>query len=293
LGACLSPRNEAQRIEDFFLESGKERRFFISDGRPLYSVMQRGVSRDAPVVLFCHGFAQDLAFNWRAQVLAANILAERGYSTFSYHARAHGDSAGSFEELTFAGLVDDAVAAASHAIVATGASHIVWVGVRFGALVAAAAMRHRSNAAAFVMWEPAHSGSAYLRSLLRRVLFFQVSRGRRPELTVEQMVERLEHGHTVPLLGTELHPAFYRSALEADLRRDLDSWQGPTLLAQIQQRPRLSQEHKDLESDLAPRVASLKTLLVSEEPNWDNGFEAWWTLEGLSGQMGDWLDGLD
>ena len=273
-------------------EPVRHRKYFISHGRPLYSLMHRG-GPAAPVIIYCHGFAQEHLFNWRAEVLGADILARRGYSTFSYHARAHGDSAGNFADLTFEGLVEDAMAAADHATAATGATRIVWVGIRFGALVAAAVIRQRSDALALALWEPVHNTPDYFRALMRRVMFFEVSRGRRPSMTVDEMIEELRRDRAVPMLGFDLHPQFYRSALAADLRDSLDDWSGPTMLVQIQQRGSLSPEHQALQTVLELRSVPVKTVLMDEEPNWDNGFESWWTLEGLSREMGAWLDGLE
>ena len=78
----------------------EERGVFDSAGCPLYGVLRRGSRPGAPLVLFCNAFAQDLAVNWRQEILAARELTARGYPTFSYHPRAHGDSAGNFDDLT-------------------------------------------------------------------------------------------------------------------------------------------------------------------------------------------------
>jgi pimeloyl-ACP methyl ester carboxylesterase len=271
---------------------GAERHFFRSGQHSIYSSSRRGARPDAPLVLFCNGFAQDHVFNCRAELLGARILAERGYPTFSYHARAHGDSSGDLEFLTFADLVDDARAAAAEGLRRTGAPRIVWVGIRFGAMVAAAAMRQRRDHAALALWEPAYRAQDYFRMLMRRVLFFELSRGRRSALTVEKMIAELGAGRSVALLGFDLHPAFYRSALEVDLLNDLESWRGPTLIAQIQRRKELAREHLRLKTALEGHGAKVLTTLIDEEPNWDNGFDAVWTLEGLSHQMAEWLDGI-
>ena len=254
--------------------------------------MHRGARADAPVIVYCHGFAQEHLFNWRAEVLGVDILARHGYSTFSYHARAHGDSAGEFAELDFDGMVDDAMAGADRAIELTGVNRIVWVGIRFGALIAATAIRRRNDAAALALWEPVHSARHYFRALMRRVLLFEVSRGRRPAINAEQMIDELNHGRAVPLLGVDLHPKFYASAVDANLARALEGWSRPTMLAQIQRSSSLAEEHHALRAILERQGALVTTVLVEEEPVWDNGLESWGTHEGLSGQMGDWLDGL-
>jgi pimeloyl-ACP methyl ester carboxylesterase len=272
--------------------AGAERHFFRSGEHSIYASSRAGARTDAPLILFCNGFAQDHVFNWRAEVLGARTLAERGYPTFSYHPRAHGDSSGDFESLTFLDLVADARAAAAEGLRRTGASRVVWVGIRFGALVAAAALLGRRDTAALALWEPTSRAQDYFRMMMRRVLFFELSRGRRSSLTVEKMVAELGGGRSVALLGFDLHAAFYRSALEVDLLKDLESWRGPTLIAQIQRRKELAREHLRIKTALEGRGAKVFATLIDEEPNWDNGFEATWTLEGLSQRMGEWLDGI-
>jgi pimeloyl-ACP methyl ester carboxylesterase len=268
------------------------RQFFISDGRPLYSLMHRDARPGTPLVVFCHGFAQEHVFNWRAEVLGAQILARRGYATLSYHARAHGDSAGEFADLTFEALVRDALAAAEYACDTTGASRIAWVGIRFGGLIAASAMRRRADTSALALWEPVLSAREYFRALMRRVLFFEVSRGRRPAITVDGMIAQLERGEPVSLLGFDLHPKFFRSIADAELLDLLETWSGPAMLAQIRQRNSLCEEYRALQAVFERAGAQLTTALIDEEPVWDSGFESWGTLEDLSRQMVEWLDGL-
>jgi uncharacterized protein len=135
----------------------EERVFFEASGRPLYGVLRRGLRPDAPLVLFCNSFAADHDAKWRAEVVGSRAAAERGYVTFSYHPRGHGDSAGNFAEVTFEGLLEDAQSAARCALQMAGASRIVWVGIRFGALVAAEAARQRKDAVALAFWEPIHA----------------------------------------------------------------------------------------------------------------------------------------
>lgn len=132
----------------------EERRYFESDGRPLYGVTYRAERPSPTLVLFCNSFSENHC-EGRAEAIAARILAANGYSAFLYHPRAHGDSAGDSQDVTFEGLIDDAVNAATYARSRSGASQIVWVGIRFGALVAAHAIRRIADSTAFALWEPA------------------------------------------------------------------------------------------------------------------------------------------
>ncbi len=270
----------------------EERGFFDSAGCPLYGVLRRGSRPGGPLVLFCNAFAQDLAVNWRQEILAARELTARGYPTFSYHPRAHGDSAGNFDDLTLDGLVADALAAADHALAAIGASRVVWNGIRFGALVAAEAMSRRADTIGLSLWEPIHSAGQYLRSLMRGVLFREVARGNQPALTVDQMVEQVEREGSADALQTEIYRTFYRSAIAADLAHSLETWHGPTMLVQIRKRPTLAAEHQRLKESLERRGAEVRTAFVNEDPPWDIGDDGGWDPRELARQTGEWLDGL-
>jgi pimeloyl-ACP methyl ester carboxylesterase len=265
----------------------QDRRYFESDGRPLYSVRHRGEKCGAPLVVFCNSFTEN-HWEWRAEVIAAEILAARGYPTFSYHPRAHGDSAGDLADVTFEGLIDDAVNAATYSRDRCNASRIVWVGIRFGALVAAEAMRRLGDSIGLALWEPVQSARDYFRKSMRHVMYYEVSQGDRPSMMVDQMIERLARGGKIALLGFDLHRRFFESADNADLLRTLEHWRGPTLIAQFQKHSLLSRENRQLRETLMRRGLSVRTALHREA----GGRDPWWTPEGIAHQMGDWLDEL-
>ena len=265
--------------------------FEAHDGLPLYAVFHpaRSAGNSPSVVLFCHSLGLDHLVTWRMDVLAARAIAAGGRPAFSYHARGHGDSAGSFADLTFDSLVEDALDAAGRARELSGAARIVWVATRFGALVAAAAMRRRTDSAGLVLWEPVHRARDYFHGLMRRRLFFEVANGRRPALNVEQMIQRLGGGRELPLAAEWLHEPLYRTALDADLARALDGWNGPTLLAQVQKRESLSPDNAALLGALLRAGASAETVEIVEQPTWENPAEPWWTSPRLIAETNAWL----
>jgi alpha/beta superfamily hydrolase len=265
----------------------EERRYFESDGRPLYGAMYRAERRGAPIVLFCNSFSENHC-EGRAEAIAARIIAANGYSAFLYHPRAHGDSAGDPEDVTFEGLVEDAVNAATYARSRSGASQIVWVGVRFGALVAAHAIPRISDTAGLALWEPVLNARDYFRKSMRHVMYYEMSKGERPSLTVDQMSERLKREGKISVLGFDLHRNFVESAQDADLLDALQPWRGPTLIAQFQKHSRLSREHHQLRETLVGRGLSVRAVLHRGPA----GADCWWTPEGIAKQTGDWLDEL-
>lgn len=170
----------------------------------------------------------------------------------------------------------------------TGASQIVWVGIRFGALVAANAIRRVTGSTALALWEPALSARDYLLKSMRHVIYSEMSLGERPSLTVDQMNQRLKREGKISLLAFDLYRKFFESAEKADLMDALQYWCGPTMIAQFQKHSRLSRAHNQLRETLVGRGLSVHALLHRGP----DGTDPWWTPEEIAQQTGDWLDEL-
>jgi hypothetical protein len=249
--------------------------------------MYRSERPDETLVLFSNSFSENHC-EGRAEAIAARMVAANGHSAFVYHPRAHGDSAGDLEDVTFEDLIDDAVNAATYARSRSGASQIVWVGIRFGALVAAHAIRSIPGSTGLALWEPALSAREYLLKSMRHVIYNEMSLGERPSLTVDQMKERLRREGKISLLAFDLYRKFFESAQEADMLDALQHWRGPTLIAQFQKHTRLSRAHNQLRETLVGRGLSVRALLHRGP----DGTDPWWTPEEIARQTGDWLDEL-
>ena len=247
------------------------------------------------VLVFCHSLGVEHMVTQRMAALGARAAAKAGFAAFRYDSRGHGDSTGDPKDVTFSDLVDDACAAADHARKLSGATRIIWVGVRFGCLIAAAAMDRRNDAAALGMWEPLHEGSEYFRFAIRTMLFCQLAQGRRTGTTVDDQLKRVEADGVLPAVGTYLYRALWGSASDANLERSLEKWSGYTLVAQVQRRPTLSTSNQRLQSDIEQRGGKVKVGLISQEPSWSMLplVRPQWTSEALLAVTTEWLDGLE
>jgi len=283
------------------LESASSRNelphFFTSEGRPLYGAFHPADAAPAKdgVLIFCHSLGIEHMVTQRMEVLGARAAAKAGFAAFRYNARAHGDSAGDPREVTLADLVDDACTAADYARQLSGASRIVWVGVRFGCHIAAEAMARRNDAAALALWEPLHRGEDYFRIAIRALLFCLVSQGKRPGSTVDDLLKRLETDGVLPVVGTYIHRLLYSTAREADLGRSLQNWAGNTLIAQVQSRPTLSTSNERLRSEIEQRGGKVAVALTSQEPAWSllPLVRPQWTSDVLLAATAEWLHGLE
>lgn len=268
--------------------------FFDSAGRPLYAVHHPAQGRrpDAPLVVYCHTLGVEQVTSNRVEAESARAAARAGFPALRYHARGHGDSAGDFEAVTFEGLVEDALAAAAEGQRRAGAERVLWVGVRFGALVAAEAMRRHGRAAGCVLWEPVHGAADYFRAMLRNLLFSHVVHGQKPSETVDQLLARLRAEEAVDVHGYYLHRRLYESAAALRLGTLLEGWAGPTLLVQVQRRSNLAPPHATLVAALETREARVTVAQVPEEPGWHFIANPAWEGAEVVRQTTEWLDAL-
>lgn len=272
----------------------EEPEFFASADRPLYSMTYRpGRPRPAaPVVVHCHGFGVEQLTSYRSEVITARATAGIGIPTFRYHSRGHGDSGGDFADVTLEGMVEDALAAADRAKSLTGASRVVYLGVRFGALVAAQAAAKRGDMAGLALWEPVKKGEDYFRGTLRNLLLSQVASGRRPDVTVDALMHQVERDGSVDVHGYYLHANILRSAREASLEHLLEGYRGPALLVQIQARSGLTRVHGALVERLTASGIDLRAEVVADEPGWNFVSNPAWRSAELTRLTREWLDAL-
>jgi pimeloyl-ACP methyl ester carboxylesterase len=271
--------------------------FFDSAGCTLYGAfhpVENTISSDR-VLVFCHSLGIEHMVTQRMSVLGARAAANAGFAAFRYDSRAHGDSAGDPRALIFTALVDDACTAADYARKLSGAARVIWVGVRFGCLIAAAAIARRNDAAALALWEPLHHGEDYFRAAIRTALFCQVAQGKPSGATVDDLLKRLEADGVLPVVGTYLHSALSSSTQDADLGQLLLNWNKDTLIAQVQRRPILSADNQRLCSEIKQRGGKVGVAVISQEPAWGMlpVVRPQWTNDALLTVTKEWLHGLE
>ena len=269
--------------------------FFDSGGRPLYAVYHAPKVRrpGAAVIVHCHSVGVEQVTCYRLEVLAARAAAAAGFPVFRHHASGHGDSGGDFAAVTLGSLVADAIAARDEALRRSGATRVLWVGVRLGALVAACARERSGEAAGLALWAPVHSPADYFRGQLRGLLYAQVAEGRKPTATVDELLARIEQDGRVDVHGYYLHRTLVRSTRGESLEQRLAGWTGPTLLAQVGGRIRLSPDNTALAQALRAHDARVTTFQVAEEPGWHFIGNPAWECPPLIAAYEEWLRALD
>jgi pimeloyl-ACP methyl ester carboxylesterase len=278
------------------------------DGIPIYAVLHDAATdrAGAPVVVHVHGLGVEQITLYRQEVLAARAAAALGFPVLRYHARGHGDSAGTSADVTRETLVADARAAADEAKRRTGRTRVVWLGVRMGALVAALAGGPRSgrdDTAGWILWEPVEKPAEFFRQQLRTLLFSQVAGGHKPDATVDELLARLEVEGQLDVFGYTLQRSLVQSFADASLAAALDGVGVPVLLAQVQARTRLAPPHAQLAEALqrgatgelvgrAGGTAEVTTATIHSEPGYQLMSNPAWQSNDLTRVTAEWLDAV-
>jgi alpha-beta hydrolase superfamily lysophospholipase len=270
--------------------------FFTVNGAPVYGVLHDAATAraGAPVIVHVHGLGVEQITLYRQEVLAARAAAVLGFPALRFHARGHGDSSGTAADVTLETLVADARAAADEAKRRTGATRVVWLGVRMGALVAALAGGPRSgrdDAAGFILWEPVAAPAEFFRQLLRTVLFSQVAGGEKPNATVDELLARLEREGQLDVFGYTLQRSLVRSFAEGSLAEALAGARVPVLLAQVQARARLAPGHAQLVQALQ-ETTRVTPAAIHSEPGYQQMSNPAWQSDALTRATTEWLDAL-
>jgi alpha/beta superfamily hydrolase len=188
-----------------YLSSGA----FLSVHRPL-------TAQNGRAVLVCPTVHAGGLMNYRREVNLGRQLARRGFVAVRPQYYGSANSLGDDSELTLDTMVRDARAAVElvGAECSNGLSSIV--GVRLGALVAAAL--HEWRDLPLALWEPVVKGSDYFREAFRAELMRRMrQKGEDDRLTRSDLEERLRSEGSVEIVGELIHRSFHESVHDRSL----------------------------------------------------------------------------
>ena len=162
-------------------------------------------------VLIAPPFAEEMNHSRRMVHLLGRRLAAQGYRVVSADLLGTGDSSGAFEDATVEAWLDDL--ASVRAWCELGSRVAAIIGIRFGALLAAAHHRERP-AGRLVLWDPVLRGEDHLREFLRLRVVADQFRGRASGVSnLRELETRLAAGETLQVAGYSLN-----SVLAAGMR---------------------------------------------------------------------------
>ena len=140
--------------------------FHFGEGeRQLFGVHHHAEAADArpPAVLLCNPFGEEAIRAHRVFRILAERLARAGSHVLRFDYFGTGDSLGDCGEVTFSGMADDIQSAHEELVDISGATRVVWVGLRLGAAAAIeAATSPTRGLSGLLLWDPVVNGEAFL-----------------------------------------------------------------------------------------------------------------------------------
>lgn len=138
--------------------------FFGESKRKLYGAYSPPVARrggGAPVLL-CYPFGQEHIRSHMAFRQLGKLLNRGGRGVLRFDYFGTGDSTGRLEEADFPIWVENVGTALEELKALSGASQVSVVGLRLGALAAAAAIEAREDVEGLVLWDPVVGGADFI-----------------------------------------------------------------------------------------------------------------------------------
>lgn len=201
--------------------------FHFGPGKSLYGVL-RGAGRSHPetAVLVCGAVGQEHVRSRFVLTRLTKTLAQSGTPSLLFDYFGCGDSLGDTRDAQLSRWQEDIAEARGELVRRTGATRVVAVGVRLGALLLAAALRHL-ELARVVLWDPVEDGARHLAAL--SALHARYLRSIAP-LRLLQWPRRRPSADE--LLGLELSPLVRRELSLISLAPLLESSDVPVLVAE-------------------------------------------------------------
>ncbi len=235
----------------------------------LVGMLHRPEKSPRAAFVFCYPFGDERKSSCRAFAQTARAFAEAGMAVLRFDYRGCGDSGGDFSEATLEGWLEDAQAAVAALKSRTGARAIGFLGLRFGAMLAACAAEKEPDAAHLILWEPILDGRSYFAADLRKKLIKEMmtrgkSSGRRTDL-----LEQLERGEGyIDMDGYKVTGALYAGLAALNLPSRIGRFPGRCFLCQVSFTDKVGIHVNSLKEAYVKGGATAEIGAVVEEPFW-------------------------
>lgn len=247
-------------------EMPEEYQYLNMRGEQVFSAHHFPSSPAARAIVMCHPLGEEKLWSHRVFVTLARDMAAAGFAVLRFDYRGEGDSDRCFEQSDLETRVEDAcLAVETVRQLNRSVTDVTLIGLRFGTIVAAITATRRNDIQRLVMWDPILDGAAYMQSVLRLNLMYQMALHRKIIENREALVARMAAGETINVEGYELSERLFRQTSEFQLAAALSPFRGQTLLLQVNQddapiRPEIVQ--------LADATRGCRAEVVREEPFW-------------------------
>ncbi len=192
--------------------------YFGNPDRRLFGVLTGPTGPAHTGLVLSPPFGEEMICTYARLAQWSKQLSEQGLAVLRYHPLGTGESDGTFADFTPDGAAADAAAAVDYLRRNLRVDRIGLLGVRFGATVAARAAP-LTQPDFLILWSPVIDQRQNFRELLRLRLTKELvhQQANSVRATARNLIERLEAGHTIDVIGYEISPEFYRQ---------ISAWQG-------------------------------------------------------------------
>lgn len=216
--------------------------------------------------IFLHPFAEEKLWTHMVYVNFARVLAEKGYTVLRFDFMGHGDSEGDFKDsdiLTRLSDIDASINIFKQKV--PSVERLGFLGLRFGASLAALASEKYSDMAKLILWEPILSGEKYMQELFRINLATQNAVYKKILHTREELARMLRDGQEVNVDGYEISLSLFEQMNEINLLAEPQKkFSGDCLIVQV---GRNKKTKKNTEI-LSRSYQKVDLRLAIEEPFW-------------------------
>ncbi len=150
--------------------------FLDLEGERVFAALHRPTQPPSRAIVMCHPLGEEKLWSHRVFVSFARELAAAGFAVLRFDFRGEGDSDRSFEQTDFESRIGDCnLAVDAVRRMNPSVAEVTLLGLRAGAAVAAAVAARRSDISRLVLWDPVIDGAAYMQTVLRLNLMYQMA----------------------------------------------------------------------------------------------------------------------
>jgi pimeloyl-ACP methyl ester carboxylesterase len=245
----------------------EEAAFRDVDGSKVFTVTHIPDAGARTGVVVCCSILVEHLTNYRHEVLLARSLAAKGIAVQRFHYRGTGHSSGDEEATSLETMVEDTRAAVGFLRERAPVDRVVFLGTRWGAMVAAMAAQGSAESP-LVFWEPAVDGARYFRELIRGRLVRELKDASLVAGSADAWKSELEEKGWVDILGYPLRKPMYESGRGQRLDALLVGRVGPVLLVQFGRQNAPRPDYVRLRDQQAARGGVVDIRFIRDEPAW-------------------------
>jgi exosortase A-associated hydrolase 2 len=171
------------------------------------------VPAQGPGLVYCHPFGEEKMASHPVSVITARRIRDLGVPVLRFDFSGCGDSEAELDEVTPADWLEDLRCACEELKRRSGAQRIALWGLRLGASLALA-YAATAQPAFLILWQPLPDLEQYIKQFLRQKQSTDIAAGREGGATLKALVQSLEAGESVEVIGYPISGAFYKGFLD-------------------------------------------------------------------------------